>query len=272
MRRAICGADLVIAQGEHLREVICDLGVAPMRVRVVNNGVSLGEFDRPTPYAHRRPYILGLGRLMPHKGFDILLRAYALLPAEGPDLIVAGNGPESESLRTLAQSLGLGERVHFVGAVTGARKASLYASSLCFVCPSRREPFANVILEALASGVAVVATDVGGNPEMVRAGDNGLIVDRESPESLAAALRRIVGNPTLREALCAGARASAVRYSWDAIAPQYFALYREVRARHGVTSASAHVPEMCREVTQGAERSTGAVDTAGPGGLPTAAR
>lgn len=274
MRRAICGADLVIAQGEHLKEVICDLGVRPGQVRIVNNGVNLDDFGCATPYPHGRPYILGLGRLMPHKGFDILLRAYALLPAGSPDLIVAGDGPESDSLRMLSRSLGIGDRVHFVGAVTGTRKASLYGSAVCFVCPSRREPFANVILEALASGVAVVATDVGGNPEMVRSGDNGLIVDRESPEALAAAIRQIVGNPTLRVALCAGARASAVRYSWDAIAPQYFALYREVQKGRTGPAPTEHSRSVTAMATQAQAGTTcaGKVEAAGSGGFTMDAR
>lgn len=274
MRRAICGADLVIAQGEHMRSVISDLGVLPARLRIVNNGVNLGDFDHASPPPHRRPYFLSLGRLMPHKGVDNLLHAYSMLPADSPDLIVAGDGPELGTLRMLATSLGIEARVQFVGAVTGARKASLYRSAVCFVCPSRREPFANVILEALASGLAVVATDVGGNAEIVRTGENGIIVERESPRALADALTRIVHSPTLREELYAGARASAARYSWDTIAPQYFNLYRELRARRLGPSAAARGPSSTAELAQDTGGPAGArnVESAGRDGFTKVAR
>lgn len=228
MQRALRRADAVIAQGDFLRGVIEHVGVDPARIRVINNGVNLAEFRDAAPYPHPRPYILGLGSLVPHKGFDLLVHGYAALRGDRPDLLIAGAGPEAASLRSLADGLGIGERFHLPGVVTGASKASLYRSARCFVCPSRREPFANVILEALAAGQAVVATDVGGNREMVRPGENGLLVAPDSAAALADALQLLIGRPDRLETLRDGARRTALHYSWETVVDRFLDLYYEV--------------------------------------------
>ena len=239
MQRAVAAADLVIAQGEFLRGVIEETGVPAGRVRVVNNGVDVAAFGAADPYPHPRPYILGMGSLVPHKGFDLLLRAYALLPADRPDLLIAGDGPEREPLADLARDLGIEHQVHLLGMVTGDRKVSLYRSATCFVCPSRREPFANVLLESLASGVPAVATDVGGNREIVRHEENGLLCAPDSPAAIAAAVGRLLDDAALAAGLRAGAARLIARFDWDAVADRYIDLYREVIAARRPASARA---------------------------------
>ncbi len=239
MQRAVAAADLVIAQGEFLRGVIEETGVPAGRVRVVNNGVDVAAFGAADPYPHPRPYILGMGSFVPHKGFDLLLRAYALLPADRPDLLIAGDGPEREPLADLARDLGIEHQVHLLGMVTGDRKVSLYRSATCFVCPSRREPFANVLLESLASGVPAVATDVGGNREIVRHEENGLLCDPDSPAAIAAAVGRLLDDAALAAGLRAGAARLIARFDWDAVADRYIDLYREVIAARRPASARA---------------------------------
>ena len=233
MRKAVAAADAVIAQGDWLRQVIAEIGVAAERVHVVNNGVDVEAFRSAAPFPHPRPYLLGLGGLVPHKGFDILLRAYALLPSPSHDLLIAGEGVEAPSLSSLARELGIERRVRFLGLVTGERKVGLYRSATLFVCPSRREPFANVILEAFASGIPVVATDVGGNREMVEDGVNGLVVPPESPEALAAAIERLLGSTAGLASLQKGAARGADRFDWHAVVERYVAIYRRVIAERG---------------------------------------
>lgn len=228
MRRAIAEADAVIAQGDHLRDVVAAAGVDPARIRVINNGVEVAAFSRAAAHPHPRPYILGLGSLVPHKGFDLLVRGYATLPTDRPDLLVAGSGPELAALRRLADELGVGRQVTFLGPVVGDPKVSLYRSAEFFVCPSRREPFANVILEAMAAGRAVVATDVGGNRELVRDGVTGLLCRPESPAALAESMRRLVDDASFRASLAAAATQAVAMYDWAAVADRYIDLYREV--------------------------------------------
>lgn len=230
MQRAIGEAAAVIAQGHYLREVIEDVGITRDRIRVINNGVDLAAFRDPAaaPHPHPRPYILGLGGLVPHKGFDLLVRGYALLPAGRPDLLIAGAGSEMPAVRALSEELGVARQVTFLGPVVGDLKVSLYRSARFFVCPSRREPFANVILEAMAAGLPVVATDVGGNREMVRHEVNGLLCEPESPSSLAEAMRRLLADPRLAASLAAGVARSIPEYDWSAVADRYVAVYQEV--------------------------------------------
>jgi glycosyltransferase involved in cell wall biosynthesis len=231
MRRAIAKAAAVIAQGDYLREIIEDVGVDPRRIRVINNGVDLTAFRSAAPFPHPRPYILGLGGLVPHKGFDLLVHGYAELPAGRPDLLIAGAGTEMPALRSLAEELGIAQHVVFLGPVVGDLKVSLYRSARFFVCPSRREPFANVILEAMAAGLPVVATDVGGNREMVRHEINGLLCGAESPAALSEAMRRLLADPALAATLAAGVSRTIPGFDWSAVADRYVGLYQEVVGR-----------------------------------------
>ena len=230
MRRAIGAAAAVIAQGDYLRGIIEDVGVPPDRIRVINNGVDIAAFRDAAPYPHPRPYILGLGCLVPHKGFDLLIRGYATLPAGRPDLLIAGAGPEMAALRALAEQLGVAGQVTLLGPVVGEPKISLYRSARFFVCPSRREPFANVILEAMAAGLPVVASDVGGNREMVRHQHTGLLCEPESPAALAEAMQRLLADSGLVARLTAGVARSIPGFDWSAVADRYVELYQEVVA------------------------------------------
>ena len=228
MRMALGAADAVIAQGESLRDVITELGVDPGRITIINNGVDVAAFAAAEPFPHHRPYLLGLGSLVPHKGFDLLVEAYARLRDPRVDLLIAGEGREQSALAGLIQRRGLGDRVRLLGPITGDRKTSLYRSADFFVCPSRREPFANVILEALASGLPVVATDVGGNREMVRPEVNGLLCRPESPPALAAAIQRLLDEPQVVGRLRAAAVPSVADHDWPRVAERYVEVYRSV--------------------------------------------
>jgi len=228
MRNALSYADAIIAQGMFLKKVIIELGVDERRVHTIHNGVDIEAFSRGSRYDHPRPYVLGLGNLIPHKGFDVLLRAYALLDQPTVDLIIAGTGREQTKLMSLANQLGIASRVQFAGQVEGNRKVDLYRSAELFVCPSRREPFANVILEAMAAGLPIIASDVGGNGEMVRHGEHGFLFPAEDAAALAATLSLALGD---RTALAQFRQATARRirdFDWSVIAQQYLHLYREV--------------------------------------------
>jgi glycogen(starch) synthase len=228
LRRALAAADVVIAQGHFLKDLIIALGVEERRVQVIHNGVDLTAFAAGTPFAHPRPYILGLGRLMRHKGFDVLLRAYARLQRPACDLLLAGQGQERPQLEALTRQLGIAQRVRFLGFVAGQEKVNLLRSAQFFVCPSRREPFANVILEALAAGLPVVASDVGGNPELIRHGVHGLLFPAEDDASLAHTLQQLLQQPELVARL-RGAIPDFIRdFDWPKVAACYLELYRRL--------------------------------------------
>ncbi len=215
------------------------------RARVVYNGIRLQDFQGVTPHAHSQPYILGIGRHVPQKGFDVLLRAYALGRKAAldkgqtwPDLLLAGDGAQHEAFKTLSQQLNLGEAVHFVGRVDRAGAVALFKGCSFFVLPSRHEPMGIVNLEAMAAGKAVVASRVGGVPELVSDGENGLLVPPDDAPALSQALTRLVQDPTLNARLGENGARRARDFDWDAITAQYLDVYKYVQNTRSTRSQS----------------------------------
>jgi len=228
MRRALLTADAVVAQGDSLAERLRTLGVPVGRLRIIHNGVHLpdGEPGRLS----RDPSVLAMGSLLPKKGFDVLLQAFQFVWQRRPEarLTIAGEGPEGPRLLTLASSLGIAEAVAFPGAVTGETKARLFASARAFVSSSRREPFANAVLEAMAAGRPVVATRVGGNVEIVEEDVSGFLVEPEDPVGMAKAILRLLEDSERSAVMGGAARQRADAFSWDEMVNRYEALYREL--------------------------------------------
>ena len=234
MRQSLERADAITAcSGQTLAEAEAWFG-RPFgeRGRVVYNGIAAEDLAGTVePFVHPRPYVLAIGRHVVQKGFDLLLRGMAKLsadPAFDHDLVLAGDGAEHASLRSLAGELGLAGRVVFPGRVDHAMAMRLFAGCSFFVLPSRHEPFGIVNLEAMAAGKAVVATRVGGVPEIVTDGVNGVLVPGEDAASLAAAVGRMAGDAALRDRLGRAGRERATGFTWPAIADQYIAVYEQV--------------------------------------------
>lgn len=191
------------------------------RASVMYNGIRLDDFAGTAPHAHPRPFILGIGRVVPQKGFDILIDAFAQSGLSTHDLLLAGEGPELEALRQRARDRGLADRVHFLGKVDRPTAVSLFKGCEFFVLPSRMEPFGIVNLEAMAAGKAVVAARVGGVPEVVLDGETGLLVPGSDVAAFAEAIRRVALDPALRERLGAQGFQRVADFTWPAIATAY---------------------------------------------------
>lgn len=234
MRRSLMAAAAVVAQGESLAERLREMGVPAERLRIIHNGVRLhdsGACELPA-----EPSILAMGSLSPKKGFDTLLRAFSLVRQRLPEarLTIAGDGPEGPRLHEVAGRLGIADAVAFPGLVTGEAKTALFSRARAFVSSSRREPFANVILEAMAAGRPIVATRVGGNVEMVDDEVSGLLVEPEDPDGLAKAILRLLGDRERATVMGRAARRRVeVLFSWDGMVDTYEALYRELGAARG---------------------------------------
>jgi glycogen synthase len=204
-RRVLHGARFVIAPSSALAESARELGAA--EVRVVPSGVDLPNEvgDEADP-----PEVLYAGRLSPEKGVLELVEA-----AQGMNLVVAGDGP----LRArVPQARGF---------VPHDELQRLYARAAVVACPSRREGFGVVCLEAMAHARPVVATDVGGLRDLVVDGETGLLVPSRDVSALRAALERLLGDGELRRRLGAAGRERARRrFSWDAVTDATVAIYR----------------------------------------------
>jgi glycogen(starch) synthase len=201
------------------------------KARVVPNGVDIEEIRGSAPEARERPYVFAIGRLVRQKGFDLLIDAFARVAGEFPehDLLIAGDGPERSVLHRLAE----GQRVRFLGGIPIERAFSLYKGAAGFVLPSRHEPQGIVVIEAMAAGAPVLAAGVGGVPETVRDGVNGLLVPGGDVDALADGLRRLLRDAPGARKRAAQASRDVLDYAWSAIADQYELCYVEAARLHG---------------------------------------
>jgi glycosyltransferase involved in cell wall biosynthesis len=203
-------------------------GFAPRaRVAVVPNSVPL---PAPSALPEEEGRILFLGRLEPAKGVFELLAAGALLAPRFPALrLVLGGEGDADAVRRRAAELGIGERVELLGWVGPQARDEQLARASVFCLPSHAEGLPMAMLEAMASGTAVVASSVGGIPETIADGDNGLLVPPRDEAALASALGQLLGDDALRAQLARRARASIEQhYSTEVVCGQLSALYREL--------------------------------------------
>jgi glycosyltransferase involved in cell wall biosynthesis len=182
---------------------------------------------------------LHVGRLAPEKNVEVLLRAFDALRPSFPEgairLVVAGSGPSERSLRAMA-----GPGVRFLGAVDRTRELpALYASCDAFVYASATETLGLVVLEAMASGLPVVAAPAGGVADHLEAGVNGLAYPAGDVHACREAMHRLIRDAACRTALQQGARRTAEARSWEREVDRLDASYREVMARHAARARSA---------------------------------
>lgn len=199
------GVDALVAPSRFLAGVLARAGVGVGRTHVVRNPAAPVPADVLVPAAARRDVVVA-GRLSPEKGVDVLLRALAAAPAVRR-LHVAGDGPARADLEVLAREVAPG-RVVFHGRLPADDVRALVAGAVAAAVPSRwyeNAPLA--VTEALAAGVPAVVTALGGAPELVRDGVDGLVVPPEDPAALAAALTRLVEDPARAAAMGAAGRA-----------------------------------------------------------------
>ena len=213
------------------------VGVEPARIRQLYSGVDSERFRPVTDYpiiAKRSPLVLGtVGRLDPVKNQSSLLVAVASLVTRFPSLCltIVGEGPLRASLEAQTASLGLTDRVRFTGARSDT--SDLMRRLDVFVLPSINEGISNTILEAMATGLPVVAGRVGGNPELVLDGVTGRLYDPADPGALEQALLPYLTDLTLRQAHGKAARDRVVQnFGLEAMIARYRSLYDELLAKH----------------------------------------
>jgi phosphatidylinositol alpha-mannosyltransferase len=197
-------------------------------LEIVPNGVDVGSFADAAARADLRDgrRILWVNRLDPQKGFPVALAAFAKVVTEVPDavLIVAGEGRDREALGLLTD--GVRARVDMRGAVSHDDVPTYHAASEVFVSPAvGQESFGMVLVEAMAAGSPVVATDIPGYREVVTDGVDGLLVPPRDPEALAAALVRVLRDPGLAARLARGGRARARAFDWPVVVDRLEKLY-----------------------------------------------
>jgi glycosyltransferase involved in cell wall biosynthesis len=219
-------ADRVVAVCESLGRLTAQT-CPGLQYSVVPNGVDLRLFH-PAEKAPRdgRIRCLAVARLVERKGLGELIRAFALLPRDRYELEIVGRGPDERTLRELARRLGVAQEIRFSGSLDRAAVAQRYRDAHLFTLPSSAEAFGNVFAEALASGLPVVGTNVGGIPELIEHGVNGLLVTPGNPQALAQAIQYLADDPELRGEMSVRNRAKAeATLEWSHVTQRYLSIY-----------------------------------------------
>ena len=242
-RAVLQGAERIVCATEQERASIRQLyGADPAKVSVIPLGVDMDRF-RPAAKADARRrlglgderIVLFVGRLEPLKGVDILIGAASLLDSDVDCSVLIVGGDETstqqvEELQDLASNLGVGERIAFVGAVDHDLLPLYYNAADVCVVPSHYESFGLVAVEAMASGLPVVASRVGGLTGTVRDGETGYLIPWLCPEPFAERIELLLDNEPLRLSLGEAAREAVARYRWENVAGAVLAVYESLRS------------------------------------------
>jgi glycosyltransferase involved in cell wall biosynthesis len=202
--------------------------VTRRKLAVIANGVDLPEAVADPAVQPATGVVVA--SLIRYKGHQDLIDALQLLPAP-PAIELVGDGPERDVLERSVKEAGLEHVISFAGALPDGRRR--FERAQFAVLPSHQEGMPNAVLEAMACGLPVVATAVGGVVDLIDDGSNGLLVPPHDPERLADAIARLVADPDLRVRLGHAARAKASRFSWSRCADSHLDLYRTVACDHG---------------------------------------
>lgn len=221
-------ASAVIALTKHMKDAM--QAIYSRDVIIVPNGINLNEIaETEAEGGNPGKKILFVGRLHPVKGTQYLLGAMSIVHRELPEakLILVGDGEEREHLETLTDNLGIRECVEFAGGVPHERVEDYMNQAEVFVLPSLSEGFPVTILEAMACGLPVVATRVGGIPDIIEDGTNGYLIDAMNPEQIAEALLKLLQNEELQKDISDKNRETAEKYRWDTVAATLEGIYQD---------------------------------------------
>jgi teichuronic acid biosynthesis glycosyltransferase TuaC len=229
IQSAIAGAAAMITVSRSLKDDLLRLGAPDEKVTVLRNGIDTALFRPPEDRVGlrrslglARRTLISVGGLIPRKGHDRTIEAMTKLPDF--ELIIAGEGPERDRLTAQIARLGLTERVRLLGPRPHAELPALYGAADASVLASSREGWANVLLESMACGTPVVASNIPGNPEVVRTRDAGVITPDNSVDGIVAGVRALFEPLPDR----AATRAYAEPFSWDETTAGQLAVFGRV--------------------------------------------
>jgi glycogen synthase len=219
-------AEVLVANSTGLQDLAQKFD-STVPISVIPNGVDITRYAE-VQRQWAPPKLLLVGRLVYQKGVDLLFKALADLSDQNWTLSLVGDGPELDNLQSQASTLGIAERVGYERWLTGDALLQQYRAANLFVFPSRHEGMPNAVLEAMASGLPVIATRIAGNEELVIPGETGLLVPSEDTAALKNALAELIADAARREQMGKAARRHVEQhYTWSQIARKYLTLMQE---------------------------------------------
>ncbi|MEM9013883.1 MAG: glycosyltransferase family 4 protein [Pseudomonadota bacterium] len=231
IEKALTKANKVVCVANALRPPLAEMGADEKKLLTLRNGVDLQQFsagDREVARAElgvAGDVVISVGHLIKRKGHDLVIAA--LKEFNGLTLLIVGDGPDDKALKKQVSACGLTDRVRFLGSVPHEQMAPIYQAADALVLASSREGWPNILLEALACGTPVIATDVGGSGEVINSPEAGLLVKERNSQSIASAIKSLLQNKPDR----ALTRAFAERYAWDETADAMHRVFRELDGR-----------------------------------------
>lgn len=222
-------ASFVVANSQGLKDLA--LKSEPKKeIGVIYNGIDIEEFVADQSKCNPEHFtIICVSRVTPRKGIRFLIQAFKTLSGryDQARLLIVGDGNEKKSLEDLVQGLGIKDKVEFAGAIAHENVLAYYQRANIFVLPSLNEGMSNVMLEALAVGLPVVATDTGGTKELLTNNVNGLVVKMKDSNDLAEKIEKLILSPELEKTMSLESRKLAQTLSWGKVAGEYVELYRK---------------------------------------------
>lgn len=227
-------ADKVVVNAKHMRaKVAAWYNVDPDKIVVIPNGINLETYNdlgrvRDKVMLDGDPTILFLGCIARIKGIDVLIEAIAKLRSELPNmkLHLVGSGPAMTDSRDLLKKKGIEELAVFHGRVANWKVRSYFESADIYVFPSRSEGFPVTLLEAMSSGIPIIASNIEAFQEVLSNGKDSILFESENSTALARAILSLYHDLDLRKKISQGALETVKKYSWENIAEQYVSLYR----------------------------------------------
>lgn len=224
-------AAAVVSNSQGLRELALETN-KKQKIDIIFNGINTVDF-RPSEALKRRDKFIitpGASRITQRKGLRYLIEAVAALAPRYPHIFlrIMGEGNEKEALLKLVEARKMEDHVQFVGRIPREEVMPYYQEASVFVLPSFNEGMSNAMLEALATGLPIIATQTGGTDELVENGENGLVVRMKDSADLAEKIEKVMQDETLRKKMGEKSRLRAQKQSWEEVSRQYADLYNNV--------------------------------------------
>ena len=224
-------SDAVVSNSQGLRDLALKTS-SRQNVDIIFNGIDLNDFYPNESLRSRDKFIITIGatRITARKGTNYLIEALGILAPNNPNLLlrILGDGDEKNNLIELTKRLKLEKFVQFLGRVPREETSPYYQEASLFVLPSLNEGMSNAMLEALASGLPILATETGGTEELVENGVNGFIIKMKDAQDLAEKIEMILKDEGLRVQMGLASRKKAQEMSWTIVADKYYDLYAQI--------------------------------------------
>ncbi len=216
-------ATFVIANSQGLKEQALKIS-ENQKISVIPNGVDISLFKPiKTKKENKKTIILGVGRLIPRKGLDYLIKSLGQLQNLNFELWLVGDGPEKENLQNLANESNISDKVRFLGIKDKKEIVGIYQQVDIFVLPSLNEGMSNTILEAMACGLPIIATNIAGNDELIK--ENGFTIPVKDEEALKEKLELLINDKSLRENMGKQSRKLTETMGWNVIADKFYGAF-----------------------------------------------